>query len=72
MWEIDGVGHRDILSNPVFLRELRAELRHVFKGDGQLAASDRSFRPPTLDADCYWNYRQAKCEFPEYCEYRYR
>jgi hypothetical protein len=26
------VGHRDILSNPAFLRELRAELRHIFNG----------------------------------------
>lgn len=24
-----------------------------------------------IDADCYWNYRGAKCEFPEFCEYRY-
>lgn len=32
VWEIDGVGHRDILSNPAFLRELRAELRHIFNG----------------------------------------
>jgi hypothetical protein len=24
-----------------------------------------------LDSDCYWNYRQAKCEFPEFCQYRY-
>ena len=32
VWEIDGVKHRDILSSPVFLRELRAELRHIFNG----------------------------------------
>ncbi|KAI9921323.1 hypothetical protein PsorP6_000862 [Peronosclerospora sorghi] len=32
VWELDGAGHRDILSNPAFLRELRAELRHFFTG----------------------------------------
>lgn len=24
-----------------------------------------------IDTDCYWNYRQARCEFSEFCEYRY-
>ncbi|CAH0514092.1 unnamed protein product [Peronospora belbahrii] len=68
VWEIDGVGHRDILSNPAFLRELRAELRHIFNGKTN---SDKSSRPPVIDADCYWNYRRAHCEFQEFCEYRY-
>ncbi|POM71329.1 Hypothetical protein PHPALM_12116 [Phytophthora palmivora] len=68
VWEIDGVGHRDILSNPAFLRELRAELRHIFNGKTN---SDKSSRPPVIDGDCYWNYRHAHCEFPEFCEYRY-
>ncbi|KAI9998711.1 hypothetical protein PInf_003300 [Phytophthora infestans] len=68
VWEIDGVGHRDILSNPAFLRELRAELRHIFNGKTN---SDKSSRPPVIDSDCYWNYRHAHCEFPEFCEYRY-
>ncbi|KAL4152498.1 hypothetical protein PRNP1_001952 [Phytophthora ramorum] len=68
VWEIDGVGHRDILSNPAFLRELRAELRHIFNGKTN---SDKSSRPPVIDGDCYWNYRYAYCEFPEFCEYRY-
>ncbi|KAE8995926.1 hypothetical protein PF011_g16115 [Phytophthora fragariae] len=68
VWEIDGVGHRDILSNPAFLRELRAELRHIFNGKTN---SDKSSRPPVIDSDCYWNYRYARCEFPVFCEYRY-
>lgn len=68
VWEIDGVGHRDIISNPTFLRELRAELRHIFNGKSN---SDKSSRPPVIDRDCYWNYRYAFCEFPEFCEYRY-
>lgn len=24
-----------------------------------------------IDSDCYWNYRQARCEFSEFCEYQY-
>lgn len=28
-------------------------------------------RPPMIDSDCYWNYRQARCEFSEFCEYQY-
>ncbi|CAH0489731.1 unnamed protein product [Peronospora farinosa] len=68
VWEIDGVSHRDILSNPAFLRELRAELRHIFNGKTN---SDKSSRPPIIDGDCYWNYRRAHCEFQEFCEYRY-
>ncbi|CAI5734160.1 unnamed protein product [Hyaloperonospora brassicae] len=68
VWEIDGVKHRDILSSPVFLRELRAELRHIFNGKTN---SDKSSRPPVVDGDCYWNYRYARCEFPVFCEYRY-
>uniref|UniRef100_A0AAV1TYF5 Phospholipid:diacylglycerol acyltransferase n=1 Tax=Peronospora matthiolae TaxID=2874970 RepID=A0AAV1TYF5_9STRA len=68
VWEIDGVKHRDILSSPVFLRELRAELRHIFNGKTN---SDKSSRPPVIDGDCYWNYRYARCEFPVFCEYRY-
>ncbi|KAJ0400288.1 hypothetical protein P43SY_006128 [Pythium insidiosum] len=69
VWEIEGAGHRDILSSQAFLRELRAELRHVF--EGLSASADKSARPPALDSDCYWNYRQARCEFPDFCEYRY-
>ncbi|DAZ93869.1 TPA: hypothetical protein N0F65_008135 [Lagenidium giganteum] len=68
VWEVDGAGNREILSNRAFLRELRAELRHLFKGQ---STSDKTSRPPALDSDCYWNYRQAKCEFPEFCHYRY-
>ena len=51
VWEIDGVNHRDILSNPAFLRELRAELRHIFTGKtnsdkvGQSLMSRRRFVP---------------------------
>ncbi|TMW65821.1 hypothetical protein Poli38472_003586 [Pythium oligandrum] len=69
IWEIDGARHREILSHPMFLRELRTELRHLFRG--QRAGVDKSARPPQIDGDCYWNYRRAKCEFPEFCEYRY-
>ncbi|TYZ68578.1 hypothetical protein PybrP1_009025 [[Pythium] brassicae (nom. inval.)] len=68
VWEIDGAGHREILGNPAFLRELRAELRNLFAGKTR---SDKTSRPPMVDSDCYWNYRRAKCEFPDYCEYRY-
>lgn len=68
MWEIDGAGHREILGNPAFLRELRAEMRNLFTGK---TSSDKTSRPPVVDSDCYWNYRRAKCEFPEFCEYRY-
>lgn len=68
IWEIDGVTHRDVLSNVAFIRELRNELRRLFEG---AKASDKSSRPPVLDGDCYWNYREAKCEFPQFCEYRY-
>ncbi|CEG47269.1 phospholipid sterol acyl transferase 1 [Plasmopara halstedii] len=68
VWEMDGVGHRDIISNPTFLRELRAELRHIFNGKSN---SDKSSRPPVVDGDCYWNYRYAYCEFSDFCEYRY-
>lgn len=69
VWEIDGAGHREILGNPAFLRELRAEMRNLFTNTQK--SSDKTSRPPVIDADCYWNYRQAKCEFPEFCEYRY-
>lgn len=70
VWEIDGAGHREILGNPAFLRELRAEMRNLFT-DTTKKSSDKTSRPPVIDADCYWNYRQAKCEFSEFCEYRY-
>lgn len=32
VWEVDGARHREILSSPSFLRELRMELRHIFNG----------------------------------------
>ncbi|KAF1334163.1 Phospholipid sterol acyl transferase 1, partial [Globisporangium splendens] len=95
VWEVDNAGHREILANPAFLRELRAEIRQVFKGkiiSDKVRPVDtftngnpqnvaltltlfipciQTSRPPVIDSDCYWNYRQAKCEFPEFCEYRY-
>lgn len=74
VWEIDGAGHREILGNPAFLRELRAEMRSLFTTTKQTKtdmSSDKTSRPPVIDGDCYWNYRQAKCAFSDFCEYRY-
>ncbi|OQR86155.1 hypothetical protein THRCLA_10571, partial [Thraustotheca clavata] len=69
VWEFDSIQHREMLSEPAFLRELKFELHVVFDGK---AHTDKGFRPPSHDADCYWNYRQARCEFSEYCQYDYK
>ncbi|EQC30059.1 hypothetical protein SDRG_12334 [Saprolegnia diclina VS20] len=69
VWEFDLIQHREMLSEPAFLRELKFELHNVFDGK---AHTDKAFRPPSHDADCYWNYRQARCEFTDYCQYDYK
>ncbi|OQR90421.1 hypothetical protein ACHHYP_05520 [Achlya hypogyna] len=69
VWEFDLIKHREMLSEPAFLRELKFELHNVFEGK---AHTDKAFRPPSHDADCYWNYRQARCEFGDYCQYDYK
>ncbi|ETV96537.1 hypothetical protein H310_10248 [Aphanomyces invadans] len=70
VWELDRVQHREILSHPAFLRELKHELQQAF-ATGRAHAS-KSFRPPHHDSDCYWNYLGAQCAYSEYCQYDYK
>ncbi|ETV68187.1 hypothetical protein, variant 1 [Aphanomyces astaci] len=70
VWELDEVPHREILSHPSFLRELKHELQQTF-ATGR-AHAPKAFRPPHHDADCYWNYLWAQCAFEEYCQYEYK
>ncbi|KAF0720336.1 Aste57867_391 [Aphanomyces stellatus] len=70
VWELDQVPHREILTDPSFLRELKHELQLTF-ATGSVHAT-KTFRPPHHDSDCYWNYLRAQCEFSEYCQYDYK
>ncbi|CAK4128807.1 unnamed protein product [Aphanomyces euteiches] len=69
VWELDQVPHREILTNPAFLRELKHELEQTFITGGH---ASKTFRPPHHDTDCYWNYLRARCEYGEYCQYDYK
>jgi len=77
VWELEGVGHREILGNGVFLRELVAELQHTI-GEGEGGGGDdgvfasKTRRPPKTDEECDWDYTLASCKFLQYCTYTYK
>jgi hypothetical protein len=71
VWELDKVGHRNIIREPVFLRELWLETVHSYHAGAKRSFVSKDKREPLRDEDCYWDYGKARCGFSDRCEYRY-
>ncbi|CAM6094433.1 unnamed protein product [Calypogeia fissa] len=71
VWELDKVGHRNIVREPVFLRELWLETVHSYHEGAKRTFVSKDKRDPLRDEDCYWDYGRARCGFSDRCEYRY-
>ena len=82
VWEFEGVGHREILQNKAFLRELKELLAHAMRGSSGTASAggrearapfhDKRQRPPLTDDDCSWSYALAQCSFNRHCRYQFQ
>ena len=74
VWELEGVGHREILGNGAFLRELVAELRHEMEGGTEASTTfaSKARRPPRTDQECDWDYALASCKYLQHCVYSFK
>ena len=78
VWELEGVGHRAILQNRAFLRELKELLMHAMRdassAEGRKAQPfhGKRHRPPLTDDECSWSYALAQCNFNRHCRYQFQ
>eukprot|EP01104_Vermistella_antarctica_P017371 TRINITY_DN6149_c0_g1_i2.p1 TRINITY_DN6149_c0_g1~~TRINITY_DN6149_c0_g1_i2.p1 ORF type:complete len:530 (+),score=99.54 TRINITY_DN6149_c0_g1_i2:386-1975(+) len=81
VWEMDYVGHREVVKDQSFLREFKEELMFRLMRNKEIwqetAEENAEFAPkntrtPMQNEDCQWDYLGALCKFPEFCEYRFK